>query len=397
MVRREPVRSLAGRPAPRREHDVVRFLSPELPPLTEVASYYEASEREAWFSNGGPCFDLLSRRIEAYLGEAAHALPVANCTTGLMVALRAAFGEPGAGRSLVALPSFTFTASACAVVWAGFEPLFVDVLPDSWQLDPAALDRAIDGAHGAVAGVLACSTFGSAPPADVRGRWREACEVHDVPLVLDSAAGFGSTDERGRRIGGLGETEVFSFHATKPFAVGEGGAIATSDPELLARAAKLVNFGMEPGAVASQTPGLNGKCSELQAAAALAMLDRYDDVLRRRRATAARVGAAVGDRVARQRGSEGSTFQCFQALLPSADERDRALSAAASLVVQARSYFDPPLHRQEAFARWAPPAELAVSDDLASRSLSLPMANDLPDEHVERIGRVVAGSRALAA
>jgi dTDP-4-amino-4,6-dideoxygalactose transaminase len=359
-----------------------------------VARYYEASEDARWFSNGGPCFDLLSRRLGAYLGGSL-VLPVANCTTGLMVAMRAAFGQPGAGRSKVALPSFTFTAGACAVVWAGFEPLFVDVLPDSWQLDPAALDRALHGAE--VAGVLACSTFGSAPPGAVRSGWREACEVHGVPLVIDSAAGFGSTDEQGLRLGALGETEVFSFHATKPFAVGEGGAIATADPDLLERAAKLVNFGMEPGAVASETPGLNGKCSELQAASALAMLDRYDGVLLRRRATADRVSAAVGDRAARQRGSEGSTFQCFQVVLPSAAERATALAGAETLGVQARTYFDPPLHLQEAFGRWAPPVELPVTEDLAGRSLSLPMANDLSAEHVERIGLVADPGRALAA
>jgi dTDP-4-amino-4,6-dideoxygalactose transaminase len=248
-----------------------------------------------------------------------------------------------------------------------------------------------------VAGVLACSTFGSAPPEEVRRGWREVSELHGVPLVIDSAAGFGSTDERGRRIGALGDTEVFSFHATKPFAVGEGGAIATADPDLLERAAKLVNFGMEPGAVASETPGLNGKCSELQAASALAMLDRYEDVLGRRRATAARVSAAVGEGPARQRGSEGSTFQCFQVTLPSAAERDAALASAEAVGVQARTYFDPPLHLQEAFARWAPPAALPVTEHLAARSLSLPMANDLPAEHVERIGLAADPGRALAA
>src|SRR4051812_8817186 len=213
MALHDPVRSLAVRRAERRADDVVRFLAPELPALTDVARYYEASEQARWFSNAGPCFELLSRRLGAYLGNDTHALPVANCTTGLMVAMRAAFGEPGPGRSKVALPSFTFTATACAVVWAGFEPVFVDVLPDSWQLDPAALERAIDSD---VAGVLACSTFGSAPPEGVRQGWRGACDAHGVPLVIDSAAGFGTTDELGGRIGGLGDTEVFSFHATKP-------------------------------------------------------------------------------------------------------------------------------------------------------------------------------------
>src|SRR3954471_23394393 len=109
MVAPESVRSLPGRRVTRRGGEIVRFLSPELPPLTEVARYYEASERAGLFSNGGPCFELLSSRLADYLGGV-HVLPVANCTTGLMVALRAACGEPGPGRSVVALPSYTFTA-----------------------------------------------------------------------------------------------------------------------------------------------------------------------------------------------------------------------------------------------------------------------------------------------
>jgi dTDP-4-amino-4,6-dideoxygalactose transaminase len=376
-------------------HAPVRFQTPELPSMEAIAAYYAAAEEARFYSNGGPCAQLLSARLSAELGDRASVLPVANCTLGLMVALRAALGDPRGCRRLVATPSFTFTATACAIVWAGYEPLFVDVRPDSWQLDPDALAEALRARRGDVAGVLACSTFGSAPPQDVRDGWRAACADHALPLVIDSAAGFGAVDAAGGRLGALGETEVFSFHATKPFAIGEGGAIATADPALAARLSRMVNFGMAAGEAESQFAGLNAKLSELQAATALAMLDRFDDALARRRASAARVDAAIaGCGLRRQAGSQGSTFQAFQVSAPDPDVRDAVLRAAREDDVQARSYFDPPVHRMAAFRAHPRHGDLAVTDALALRALSLPLANDLGDADVARIAAVVRrGSR----
>ena len=81
---------------------------------------------------------LLGERTAARIGDV-ESIPVANCTIGLMAALRATFGDPAPARRYVIVPSFTFTATACSIVWAGFEPLFVDVDRDAWQLDAGAL------------------------------------------------------------------------------------------------------------------------------------------------------------------------------------------------------------------------------------------------------------------
>lgn len=376
----------------------VRFQRPELPPLSAIAPYYAMAEEAGFYANGGPCAQLLATRLAERLGDV-HVVPVANCTIGLVVALRALCGEPTSRRSLVVVPSFTFTATAAAVVWAGFEPLFVDVLEDSWQLDPHALERALATHHGRVVGVLGCSTFGTAPPLAVREGWRVLCAASGVPLLLDSAAGFGALDERGRPVGGLGETEVFSFHATKPFAIGEGGAVVTPDAAVAERVERLINFGMERGGRSSAVVGINGKCAELHAATALAALDRFDDMLARRRATARELRTrilATGVPVAFQRGYEGATHQTGQLLAPSAVERDQALAEAAAAGVQARAYFDPPTHLQPAYVRWAPPAGLPVTEALAARSLSLPMANDLTAEQLARITGVVGALAGVA-
>lgn len=374
----------------------VPYQRPELPPLSAVAEYYALAEEARWFSNGGPCATLLSRRVALGLcaadGTVPHVVPVANCTLGIVAALRAACGVPQPGRDRVIVPSFTFAASAGAVSWAGFTPLFADVDPDSWQLDGVEVARILDEQGDRVAGVLGCSTFGTAPPPATRAAWRAACAAHGVPLVIDSAAAFGATEEDGRLVGSSGDVEVFSLHATKPSAAGEGGLVVTTDADLAERIARLVNFGFDPATRIASEAGLNAKLSELHAASALAMLDRLDGMLERRRAGVARAQELLaGLPVGWQEGSAGSTWQVLQLTVPDAATRAAALAVAADLGVEARTCFDPPLHRHDAWAgdRGALGGDLRVTEHLATRSLSLPMANDLTDAELERVVGVV--------
>jgi dTDP-4-amino-4,6-dideoxygalactose transaminase len=361
-----------------------------MPPAEAVLRYFRRSEDARWFSNGGPCAAELTERLQARLGGETECVLVSNATTGLLAALRAACGTPTGRRRLVLTPSYTFTATACAIHWAGFEPLFVDVDPDHWQLDPEQVAAALAAHDGEIAGVLACAAFGSAPPPAVRQAWRSACLEHGVPLVIDSAPGFGSVDAHGLPLGGLGDTEVFSFHATKPFAIGEGGMVATADPELAERMRRLVNFGLEPGTRVSMEPGLNGKLSELHAATGLAVLDRFDAVLAgRRRLAGALATATNGCGLSFQTGAFDGTWQFFQALAPTAAARDASLAAAEDLAVEVRTLHDPPLHRHPAFAAARRFGPLPVTDKLAARSLSLPLANTLPDGAIERIADVI--------
>jgi dTDP-4-amino-4,6-dideoxygalactose transaminase len=370
-------------------HDRIPFQRPELPPVEAIMEHFQRSVDASYFANGGPCAQALAGRIEQRLGNRALCVPVASATAGIMAALRALCGEPGARRRLVACPSYTFAATAGAIVWAGFEPLFVDIEPDGFGLDPDGLDAALRERPGRVAGILACAPFGSAPASALRASWREIADRHGVALLLDSAPGFGAVDEDGAALGSQGDTEVFSFHATKPFAIGEGGAVTTPDPELAARIGRILNFGIEPSSRESSEPGLNGKLSELHAATGLAVLDRFDAILAGRRRLAARIAlAAAGAGLSYQRGSAGSPWQYFQAYAPDPQSRERALAAAAAGSVDARTLHDPPLHLHRAFASAERSASLAITEAVAERALSLPLANHLSDEQVDRIAAV---------
>lgn len=363
----------------------VRFQAPVLPTLAEIGRYYRMSEQARWYANNGPCARLLEHRLAAAVSPKARCVLVGNCTIGLLVALRAVAGVPDGRRRYVITPSFTFVATVDAVVWAGFEPLFVDVDPSTWQLEPGAVRAALEARGGEVAAVLGCSTFGTMPGAAHRIAVSLAAAAHGVPVLYDSAAAFGATDDVGRPSGSCGELEVYSFHATKPFAIGEGGAVVTTDDALAERVRSLANFGFDENR-SVQAAGINAKLSELHAATGLAVLDGYESILERRRRMAAEAREVLepfGWRF--QEGAASSTVQFIPALAPDAATRDRALALGRDRGVEFRTYFEQPLHRAQPFRGFPSDGTLAVTDDLSRRILSLPMANDLSADDLDRV------------
>lgn len=377
-------------------HELIRFQAPTLPGLREVEPWFAESERVRWFSNGGPCVARLERSCADRLGLEHPGVAVNNATSGLMVALRACLGSPQGERRLVAVPSFTFIASVNAVVWAGFEPVFVDVDPDDWQPSEASLGR-LRGLRGSLAGVLQCSTFGTAPSRARRASLAAAALDLGVPVVVDSAAGFGAVDEDGRTLGDQGDAEVFSFHATKPFAVGEGGLVTSRSAAVIDSLSQLINFGFDHTRSVTGHLGINAKMPELTAAVGLAVLDRFDDVLASRRAAAGWLRdelEPVG--VAFQAGSAGSTFQFVPVALPTADSRNLLLQKAHDARIEVRAYFDPPMHQLPAFASVQHAGGLPVTESLSQRIVGLPMANDISAGSLERIRDLVLRAVATA-
>jgi dTDP-4-amino-4,6-dideoxygalactose transaminase len=371
----------------------IRFLRPRLPSLDDVGRYFAAAQEERWFSNFGPCHRLLTQRLSAYVGPGVHCVLVANATLGLLVALRALVD--GAGRSAreVIVPSFTFPAAVQAITWCGLEPVFADLDPETWHLDPEQLELAIEARGDRIAAVVACSTFGTAPPMTVRRRWEAACAAHEIPLLVDSAAGFGTVDEVGQPLGRQGDAEVFSFHATKPFAMSEGGLIVTEDGDLAAEMRLLTNFGLDQRRTLRRRDGINAKLSEIHAAFGLAVLDSFDDILEGRRSRAEHIRRPLETAgFSFQPAAEASTWQFIPALTPSEAERDTALVRAAARGVELRTYFAPPLHQSPPFATTQRLSPLPVTEAFAKRILSLPLADDLTDAEAERIVDCLLGT-----
>jgi dTDP-4-amino-4,6-dideoxygalactose transaminase len=378
---------LAG--AAEEQRSVVRFQKPQIPALAEIAVHYARSEEARWFSNSGPCVQELEQGCAAYLGLEHPGVAVSNATLGIMVALRACMGRPSKKRRYIAVPSFTFVATVDAIAWAGFEPLFLDIDPASWQPGADSLER-LATRKKSVAGVLLCSTFGTAPSASLRALWQDFSRSTGIPAVVDSAAGFGAVDERDRLLGDQGMAEVFSFHATKPFAIGEGGLVTSTSEEVLATVRSLTNFGFDATRSVSGELGLNAKMSELHGATGLAVLSGFDRVLKNRREAARSLIRGLEPfGVIAQEGHPGSTFQFVPVVMPSRAARERLLATAPEAGVEVRVYFDPPMHRLSQFKGCRRASDLGVTEWLSDHIVALPMANDLEDAQIERIVALV--------
>lgn len=371
------------------QRSIVRFQAPQIPPLAEIAVHYARSEEARWFSNSGPCVQELERDCAGYLGLDHPGVAVSNATLGLMVALRACVGNPSKKRRYIAVPSFTFIATVNAIAWAGFEPFFLDIDPASWQPSTDSLER-LATSRKSLAGVLLCSTFGTAPSASRRAVWQDFSRSTGIPAVVDSAAGFGAVDERDRFLGDQGMAEVFSFHATKPFAIGEGGLVTSTSAEVLATVRRLTNFGFDAKRSIPGELGINAKMSELHGATGLAVLSGFDRVLKNRREAALSLIRSLEPfGVIAQEGHPGSTFQFVPVVMPSKAARRRLLATAPEAGVEVRAYFDPPMHRLSQFNGHPRASDLGVTEWLSDHIVALPMANDLEDAQIERIAAVV--------
>jgi dTDP-4-amino-4,6-dideoxygalactose transaminase len=339
----------------------------------------------------GPYVRRLEARSAEYLGVR-HCVAVASCTAGLMLVLRASqlSGE-------VVLPSFTFAATAHAVVWNGLRLRFADVRPEDLLLDPAAVARATGVRTSAI---MATHTYGA--PCDVEAL-SEVAQRNGIRLFFDAAHAFGS--RRGASmVGGFGDAEVFSLSPTKVLIAGEGGIIATNDDALAERLRIGRDYG-NPGDYDTRFVGLNARMSELHAATALASFDDLEDRIRRRNELAWRyrtvLGALPGIAFPAVAAGDRSTYKDLTILIDAerfgmdADGVARALDAEG---VQTRRYYSPPVHRQRAY-RWLVPANgpLPVTDRVAGQVLSLPLWTGMRDEQVDRVGLALARLAALAA
>lgn len=358
----------------------IPFARPLRPPLERVVERLRPSYDAGILTNGP-----LGRQLEEEAAErlgVAEVVAVSSCTTGLILAL-CALGLEGP----VVVPSFTFSASAHAIHWNGLEPRFADCDDATFQLDPGDAAGRLEGA----AGVLATHVFGA--PCEVEAL-EGLAERAGVPIVFDAAHAFGAT-HGGRPIGGNGAAEVFSLTPTKLVVGGEGGLVATNDPGLAAT----VRLGREygnPGNYDTRFPGLNGRLSEMHAALALESLALLDDHLVGRRALADRYRSAlagvpgIGLQVVAP--GDVSTYKDFTIRVEPADYglgRDRLVDALRAEGVDTRCYFEPPVHRQQAY-RHLELTSLPVTEAVAGSVLSLPLYLDLPEDAPERIAGLLA-------
>lgn len=338
----------------------------------------------------GPDVAEFEKKLAAFCG-ARHALGCANGTDALQLALMALGVKTG---DAVFVPSFTFAATAEVVPFLNATPVFVDCLPDTFNMDPASLERAI--AHAREEGlnpacVIPVDLFGL--PADydrILGIARE----NGLKVIGDSAQGFGGT-YHGRMTGTLCDITTTSFFPAKPLGCyGDGGAVFTDDDELAALLDSFRIHGKGSHKYFNERVGMNSRLDTLQAAILIEKLGIYRDEIEKRQAVADRYNAALSNRYEVPYVPDGLTSVWAQYTIKTASEEERSAlqERAKAAGVPTVVYYPVPLHRQAAYGGFpGDPAGLAVTEDLARRVVSLPMHAYLPAETQERIIEAVIG------
>ncbi len=358
-------------------------IRPALAPSERLVQRLTDALASGRVSNDGPLATTLEASLTLALGAPDGAL-VGSGSAALLLAMLALRLGPGAAL----VPSFTFAASASAVVHAGLRPVFCDVDPRTWTLCPDAVAAALARTPD-VRAIVAVNAYGVPPDL---ARLAALSRSVGAALVYDAAHGLG-TEVSGRRFDPAPDLTCYSLHATKVLAAVEGGFVVGADPTRMAEVRRLRGHGKAADPLASG-PGLNARMSELHAAVGLESLDRLPEHLASRGVAAGRLRAAAsasGRFTVQRLPDDVRTNHQNLAVLWAAPDRaptEAVVAAFARRGVEARRYFWPPLHRMPAWR--APTGDLSVTDDIAERVLCLPLYSRMRQDEVAAVEAAIA-------
>lgn len=253
----------------------VPYTKPLVPDLHEYTEYIKKIFNTGAFTNNGPFFQDLELQIKEKL-NVSHCSVYNNGTTALMIALRALDLNKNDIKCDIVVTPFTFPATVNVLLWNELKPIFCDVDYETMNITPEKTERCLDSY---VTGIMPVHVFGC--PCDVKG-FKDLAKIYNKKLIYDAAHAFAvEIDDTG--IGNYGDFTMFSFHPTKLFHTGEGGALTCNDIDLHTDAKQLRNFGIKDDITGSILPGINGKMNELQAAIGLEILKQIDEEIEKRK------------------------------------------------------------------------------------------------------------------
>lgn len=347
--------------------------------------------RSSWISSTGPYVKRFEEQFAQLCGTRS-AIGVANGTLALHLALMTVDLRPG---DEVLVPSLTYVATANAVRYCGAEPVFVDVDPRTWCIDP---DRIEDAITRRTKGIIPVHLYGH--PADM-DRLNRFAATHGLWVVEDAAESH-LARYKGRPTGGLARVGVFSFYGNKVLTSGEGGAVTLDDPSLEHRARLLKGQGVDPDRrYFFPITGYNYRITNVACAILCAQIERAQAIVARRREIFARYRAAL-------EGIPGIGFQpvaewaepspwLFCVTVDAAEygrTRDEVMARLADAGVETRPFFVPlhrlPPFRNESRARGE---DLPVTDRLAASGLNLPTFNALTDAQIDEVAGLLRDGR----
>ncbi|MCG8510445.1 MAG: DegT/DnrJ/EryC1/StrS family aminotransferase [Rhodospirillales bacterium] len=332
----------------------------------------------------GPEVAEFEHRLADFCG-AKHAVSCANGTDALVLVLRDLGAGPG---DAVLVPAFSFAATAEAVALVGATPVFVDVRRDTFNIDVESLAKAAawirDQSDLRAMAVIAVDLFGQ--PADYSGIATVA-EGHNLLVIADAAQSFGAR-QLGRSVGTLSPITTTSFFPAKPLGCyGDGGAVLTDNAEQAKRLRSLRAHGKGNDKYDNVLVGTNSRLDTLQAAILIQKLAIFADEIAARERVAVRYAAALKDAVVTPLVAAGTTsvYAQYTIVLPERVSREELRKSMTAKGIPTQIYYPKPLHKQAAYAAFPAPVQLANSEILASRVLSLPMHPYLSESDQDRV------------
>jgi dTDP-4-amino-4,6-dideoxygalactose transaminase len=356
------------------------IVKPVLPELATISNRIEEILGNGMVSNFSKYVRAFEEECRAYMGVE-HVLSQCNATTGLMLVLQA-LGIKGE----VIVPSFTFSATVHALIWNNLTPKFVDIDPDTYNIDTRLIEKAITPKTSAI---LAVHVFGNPCDVDVL---QAISQKHGLKLIYDSAHGFGS-NHQGIKVGNFGDAEIFSMSPTKLLVTGEGGLVATKHKELYDKVRLGRNYG-DPGNYNCEFVGFNSKMQEFSAILGLESLKSVDEqVVNRNRIVTAftkRIGKLPG--VSFQKIKQGNlcSYKDLSMLLDPSKfglSRDGLYDALTQENIQCRKYFYPPVHKYDAYTAYRKDYEgkLPVTDRVSDNILCLPIYSYMDQNVLDKL------------
>lgn len=328
----------------------------------------------------GPNVAAFETEAAAYLGGQ-HAVGVASGTDALHLALLAA--GIGAGDEVITTP-FTFIATAEAIRYVGATPVFVDIDPKSFNIDPAQIKAAITPKSRAI---LPVHLFGQ--PADMAAI-ESICAKHGLLLIEDCAQSFGA-NINGRMTGALGTLGCFSFFPSKNLGCyGDGGMVMTNSPELAEQVRLLRNHGSRVR-YHHAVIGYNSRLDEIQAVVLRTKLKQIEEYNAGRRRVARLYNELLQDSQVTTPHENGKGVHVYHQYTVLTDCRDRIMQTLTDAGIASAVYYPIPLHRQDVFAEDYRNISLPVAEDISNRCMSLPIFPEMTDEQVKEVVAVIKG------
>ena len=392
---------LGGLPLSEQPLNIVR---PQFPAFETFADKLCTALASGSVTNHGPYVRDFEHALARYMDMPSGSVCV--CTNGesaLMLMLRAAGVDSGE----VIVPSYTFSGTPHAVRWCGAQPVFADIDPNgSMCLDPADAEKRITARTTAI---LAVDAYGIACNYDA---FEQLGKTYRLPILYDSAPAFG-TRVGGQPIGGFGDAQTFSFHATKAFTTMEGGCVVSRNERIIERVAALRNFGQVDGADCEE-PGLNAKMTEVSALIGMEQLKDFDAVVERRTGIANRFRQGLSEipglSFATPPPTQSPVWLYFPIVVDAKRfgvNRDMLAQALAAENLHVRKYFELPCHHLTAYADHRQ-VQLPITEAVSYNVISLPVYNDMtkPEcdlfidgiirihEHAEHVAAKISGAAA---